>query len=89
MKIGILVKLSRPDFNQGLRDSLDWLKNHGCQALVAEEVASTFNLTDVEVVEKERLPEECDVLLVFGGDGTLLSAARLVGITTRRFWESI
>jgi len=77
--IGILVKLTRPDFARELTEILNWLNERGCQTLVAEDVAQELELSDTATAPRQRLPELSDILLVFGGDGTLLSAARLVG----------
>lgn len=79
MTIGILVKLTRPDFARELTEILNWLNERGCQTLVAEDVAQELELSDTATAPRQRLPELSDILLVFGGDGTLLSAARLVG----------
>lgn len=79
MKLGILVKLSRPDFAPQLIEILHWLEDEGFEVLLSQEVAEQFELKDVATVAREELPESCQLLLVFGGDGTLLSAARLVG----------
>ena len=79
MRIGVLVKLTRPDFARELTEILTWLNERGCLTLVAEDVARELELSDTDTAPRHQLPELSDILLVFGGDGTLLSAARLVG----------
>lgn len=84
MKIGILVKLSRPDFADDLKQCLQWLKEHHCDVVVSEDVADAFHLERANTIPREQLPKKCEIVLVFGGDGTLLSAARLVGANGTR-----
>jgi NAD+ kinase len=55
---------------------LDWLKQHGIEARYDSQTAhyaqtSTF-------YTREEVPDGADLLVVLGGDGTLLSAARVV-----------
>lgn len=79
MTLGVLVKLTRSDFAQELNEILSWLNKRGCKTIVAEDVALELGLAETSTAPRQKLPELSDVLLVFGGDGTLLSAARLLG----------
>lgn len=78
MKLGIFVKTHRFDFSDPLMRLLDWLKARGCEAVVEESVVSDYSLCGIESVEKNQIPARVDVVVVFGGDGTLLSVARLM-----------
>ncbi len=51
----------------------NWLEQRGLKVILEEKVA---NKLQVEGKPKHKLPELVDVIVVIGGDGTLLSAAR-------------
>ena len=78
--IGIISKPRRKALEPILPTLLTWLKQRGIQALLDEETASSLNSavesSDVPVLPRSELPPKCDLILVMGGDGTLLAAAR-------------
>ena len=79
--IGIVTKPRKKELEPILPTLLQWLGQRGIQALLDEEAASTLNLSanatlHVPVLPRNELPARCDLLLVMGGDGTLLAAAR-------------
>jgi NAD+ kinase len=55
-----------------------WLGAHGREVVVDGETASALGLPGVTVTEASELPGKVDLIVVLGGDGTLLSVARLV-----------
>ena len=79
--IGIITKPRKKELEPILPTLLQWLGQKGIQALLDEEAASSLNLSakaapDVQVLSRNELPARCDLILVMGGDGTLLAAAR-------------
>jgi len=58
---------------------LDWLIAHGLTPVLEKEVAALVPSVSVETALKSDLPGQVDLLIVLGGDGTLLSMARAVG----------
>jgi len=79
--IGIITKPRKQELEPILPALLEWLRQRGIQALVDEESASMFSQSgnaalEVPVMPRNELPAKCDLLLVMGGDGTLLAAAR-------------
>ncbi len=78
--IGIISKPRRQALEPILPTLLTWLKQRGVQALLDEETASILSsalkASDVPVLPRSELPSKCDLILVMGGDGTLLAAAR-------------
>lgn len=78
--IGIISKPRRKALGAILPNLLTWLEQKKVQALVDEETASTLSSKEqaaaVTVLPREELPSRSDLILVMGGDGTLLSAAR-------------
>lgn len=74
----IISKPSKPELATLMPELLAWFRNHGYQLYLDHETA-TYATDGAEVVSRgdvgERHP---DFVLVLGGDGTLLSAARAV-----------
>jgi NAD+ kinase len=58
-------------------DLCDWIEARGRKAILDRETATVSGRG--EGVVRSKLPDLCDFLLVVGGDGTLLSAARVMG----------
>jgi NAD+ kinase len=75
--IGIVAKRSRRRAQALCREAASWLRRRGCEVLVDVETAEDLGLADG--VTKQELVERADLILVLGGDGTLLSVARLSG----------
>ena len=76
-KIGIIAK-PRSEAKETLKDLLPWLRERVVEVVLDQAAASLFEGTE-EGVEKEAIPNLVDLIIVLGGDGTLLSVARLVG----------
>ncbi len=79
MTFGIVAKPHRTDFAQHLREVFSWLVQRGCRALVDAEVVQTYGLTDIPATPRQELTRRSDVIVVFGGDGTMLSVVRSIG----------
>ncbi|TAN43101.1 MAG: NAD(+)/NADH kinase [Nitrospirae bacterium] len=74
-KIGVICKPGRPETLDILGSLLPWLDRKGCQALVDKETAARLGIGGTE---KSDIASWADVILVLGGDGTMLSVSRLV-----------
>jgi NAD+ kinase len=71
----IISRPDRPEVAQAIPGLLDWFRAHGYRVIVDRET-SRFT-TGLEVVERSHMSAHpLDLILVLGGDGTLLSAAR-------------
>lgn len=79
MKIGIVAKTKAPEFAEQLPSILDFFSRKNCQVFFEKKIITDFRLDYLEGFSREELPRISDVLIVFGGDGTLLSVARLIG----------
>ena len=77
-KVGIVSKPGREDIPPLLTKLLAWLDEHGVEARYDVETAS--HLGRDGGFRRQELPEGFDLMIVLGGDGTLLSAARAVGV---------
>jgi len=74
-RIGIICKLSRKEPQDILKALLPWLKQRGCEVFVDRETAAQIN---VRGYDRKEIPSLVEVVLVLGGDGTMLSVNRLV-----------
>ncbi len=74
-KIGIICKKGRPEPQEILKELLPWLRQKGYESFVDIETASALN---VKGYSRNEIPTIVDVILVLGGDGTMLSVSRLV-----------
>jgi len=75
-KIGIICKTGRPEPAELAKGLLPWLKRKGCEVYVDKETASLLNM---EGSPRSQIPSLVEIILVLGGDGTMLSVSRLVG----------
>ena len=74
--IGVFAKKGEPLAVKAVKDLLCLLKGKKCKVLIEDHVASVLK---VKGVNRQEIPPMSDVIIVFGGDGTLLGVARLVG----------
>ena len=74
--VGLIGKYSDPSANQTLRRIADLLAAQHRNALLDENTAGLFDDHGMEVVNRRQLGERSDLVIVVGGDGTLLNAAR-------------
>jgi NAD+ kinase len=75
-KIGIFAKKGEPKAAHDIREFIRLLKGRKCKYFVEDDIASVLK---IKGVAREDIPSMSDIIIVFGGDGTLLSVARLVG----------
>jgi NAD+ kinase len=78
VRIGVVAKSYRTDFAPTLKDVLQWLRDRDCQTIVEDRILQEFKLSEVTGADREDLPDLVDVIVVFGGDGTLLSVAKQI-----------
>lgn len=78
MKIGVFAKTHRSDYARHLVDAIRWLEGRDCEVFVDRRVVTEFKLRQDLARDPSEIPEWADVIIVFGGDGTLLAAARCV-----------
>ena len=82
-RIGIVVKPHQPDALKTLCELVSWLSERGLE-LVADSQIDRQRITAetgcaVEAVPAEELAHKVDLIMVLGGDGTMIATARMIG----------
>jgi NAD+ kinase len=75
--VGIFSKPGSAPAVKLVPELLQWLEGRGIQARLDNETAHYAGM--LVGLDRAHVPEGCDLAIVLGGDGTLLSAARAVG----------
>ena len=75
-KVGIISRPRPNDIAAVVPGLLQWLAQHGIEVFADPETAASVPLPGRER-SREELPRIVDLLIVLGGDGTLLAASRL------------
>ncbi len=74
--IGIITKPQAETATQTLQSLFKFLNNKTCNVIVDESIPDTINNFNFEKVNREEIGKQCDLAIVVGGDGTILSAVR-------------
>ena len=84
-RVGIVVKPHHPDALKTLCGVVDWLSQRGIALVGGPEIERERIEHEtgcaVEVVQPEQLAASVDLMLVLGGDGTMIATARMLGDT--------
>ncbi len=78
-RVGLIAKPDAPAASRVILQVLDWLAAHGLTAVLEKQTAGLVPAASVQAASKDELPGLVDLLVVLGGDGTLLSMARAIG----------
>ncbi len=74
--IGIIGKYADATVGDTLAALRDYLVDHKLPCLLDESTARFWPEHNMELASRDTLGEQCDLVIVVGGDGTLLNAAR-------------
>ena len=74
--IGIICKTGVSESVDILKKLLPWLTQKGFDTVVDSDIASILNINGCQ---RTQIPKRSDMIIVLGGDGTMLSVCRLVG----------
>ena len=76
-RIGIIAKATSPHAGEVMAKLVPWLVDKGVKINIQEEYSELAGPL-AQAVPRGEVPNGVDIMLVLGGDGTLLSVARLV-----------
>jgi NAD+ kinase len=79
-KIGIIARPRKSNLAKMVPPLLDWLAKRGIAALYDEETAASLPAGSAPGSTREHVAATSQLLLVLGGDGTLLAAARVAAL---------
>ncbi len=77
-RVGIVVKPGLAEAGGVLRDIASWLQQRGVTPMFDTESGVLGGSAGHEVLEQDALPAAVDLMVVLGGDGTLLATARRI-----------
>jgi NAD+ kinase len=82
-RIGIIAKQNKPEVVPIVRNLVQWLRPKEIELYIEEGMGNLFDVSSsgpyLSSVKREEIPAHVEMVIVLGGDGTLLSVARLVG----------
>jgi NAD+ kinase len=82
-RIGIIAKQNKPEDVTITGGLVEWLQSKGIDVYIEEGIGEAIRATMkgpwLTGIKKEEIPSHAEMIIVLGGDGTLLSVARLVG----------
>lgn len=76
-KFGLVVNLKKGEAANLVNQITSWLEDRGCEVMIKEDIAHDLGLSRLGVTW-EQLFSQAECVLVIGGDGTMLWAARKV-----------
>ena len=74
--IGLIGKFGAPEVGGDIRALAGSLSAQGRRVLIDADTAAALSLSEWAAVPRETLGRDCDLVIVVGGDGTMLAAAR-------------
>jgi NAD+ kinase len=78
-RVGVVAKTDAAQADGAVRRLVEWLATRSLPVLLDKETASLVADVSLPQTSRADLPGQVDVIVVLGGDGTLLSVARAVG----------
>jgi NAD+ kinase len=80
--IGIIAKRNKPEAVPIVRNLVEWLRTKKIEVYIEGEISNLFSPSlsgpHLEIIERKDFPTHAELVIVLGGDGTLLSVARQV-----------
>jgi NAD+ kinase len=74
-RVGIISKPKKVEIREIVPDLLEWLRKHEIEAFIDKETGAIME-TKERCLTRNDMPAKVDLLIVLGGDGTLLATAR-------------
>src|SRR5712692_6402374 len=74
-KIGITSKPKKTEVREIVPPLIEWLRERQIEVCIDKETAATLEIRERSLTRNE-MPSQVDLIVVLGGDGTLLATAR-------------
>lgn len=82
-KVGIISKQNKPEAISLTADLTKWLRDKKMEVFIEDEIKKflfpSLSEPNLNYIPRDDIPKNVEMIIVLGGDGTLLSVARLVG----------
>ena len=80
MKFGIVGNIDKPRARAGIQIFVKYLEKLGVDYVYSEDLVEFLDLkANLPVIPLDKIGYECQIVIAFGGDGTILSTANKVG----------
>lgn len=76
--VGLMGRPGNTAVADTLLDVQCYLEAQGCRVIFDEDTAALLDRDDLQICSRTALGEACDLVIVVGGDGSLLHAARIL-----------
>lgn len=76
--IGLFAKYNNTSISEAFEHLVKFLEKEGCNLFIEAKSNAMLRAHHFPVLPKETIAEKCDLIIVVGGDGSLLNAARSV-----------
>lgn len=76
--IALVGKYDSPEMSDNLPQLADFLREKGYEVLIAHNTADQLGMVNHPTAELNEIGERADLVVVLGGDGTMLSIARML-----------
>lgn len=81
MKFAVVANPNKFEVKKVLKETIEWAGENSVSLLISEETCKLTQLDNPDVIKRtnsdEQAIDECDVVIVIGGDGTILYTARI------------
>ena len=79
MKVGIIGNTTKPMIWDVVPEFLSWLRTKGVSDVLSKDLGKGISFGITETCDRHRIGACCDLVVAFGGDGTMLATARAIG----------
>jgi NAD+ kinase len=80
-RVGVVGRYNTPDIARPLKRLADFLRGRGLDVCMETETAAMAKISGVDQASLATLGESVDLMIVIGGDGTMLTVARILAPT--------
>ena len=75
-RIGLIGHLNTADACATSKRLINFLQSQQVSVTVSDELAAILSINNIDICSEPELAQTCDLVIVIGGDGSMLSAAR-------------